>query len=89
MKFTLNHDTLFDTDDLTQNMQDLFARFSPAPAFSPDTLAHLDDFALRSLLRRTTAKRDTLTDALALIHAEQDCRHTASSAPAPTVPDKW
>ena len=85
MKVTLNNDTLFDTDDVNANIQDLFARFAPFTSFSREAFTHLDDFTLRSLLRKTTAKRDTLNDALAMIQAEQTRRQTS---PVSNVPEK-
>ncbi len=85
MKISLNHDTVFDTDDLTDHLHDLFARLAPATALSPEALTHVDDFTLRSLLHRTTAKRDTLNDAIALLQEEQARRHASSPS---NVPDK-
>ncbi len=85
MKISLNNETVFDTDDLTDTLHDLFARLAPATALSPEALTHFDDVTLRSLLRRTTVKRDMVNDAIALIQEEQARRHASSSS---NVPDK-
>ena len=85
MKINVNNDTVLDTDDLTDTLHDLFARLAPATPLSSEALTHFDDVTLRSLLRRTTAKRDTLNEAIALIQEEQTRRHSSFSS---NVPDK-
>ncbi len=85
MKWGNNDDMSFDFDQLGARAQDLLHRFAPFADFSKESLASYDDFALRSLLRRMTARRDTLADAIDMIKAEQGRR---KQAPEYTVPEK-
>ncbi|AUW94612.1 MAG: hypothetical protein C7B44_14700 [Sulfobacillus thermosulfidooxidans] len=85
MKFTFNDDTVFDFDRLDAGIQDLLHRFVPFSNFSHDTLAKLDDFTLRSMMRRLTARRDTLNDAIDMIQAELTKRQTATTPEPPAT----
>ncbi len=87
MKFTFNDDTVFDFDRLDAGIQDLLHRFVPFSNFSQDTLAKLDDFTLRSMLRRLTARRDTLNDAIDMIQAEVNKRQNPHDAQTPPAID--
>lgn len=85
MKFTFNDDTIFDFDRLDAGLQDLLHRFMPFASFSQDTLAKLDDFTLRSMLRRLSARRDTLNDAIDMIQQELAKRQTPSGGEPPAT----
>ena len=82
MKIFFNDETVLDFDKVGENLQDLFQRFAPfnnMGNFNPGHLEHLDDFALRALERRLTARRDTLNDALDLIRQEFSRRQSSPS----------
>ncbi len=84
MKIFFNDETVLDFDKMGENLQDIVQRLTPfgnLGGFSGSQVEHLDDFSLRALERRLTARRDTLNDALDLIHQEWARRHTE------TVPD--
>jgi hypothetical protein len=85
MKFTFNDDTVFDFDRLDAGIQDLLHRFVPFSNFSQDTLVKLDDFTLRTTLRRLSARRDTLNDAIDMIQVEINKRHGPHDPQVPTV----
>ena len=70
MKFTFNDDTIFDFDRFDAGIQDLLHRVLPFASFSQESLGKLDDFTLRSMLRRLSARRDTLNDAIDMIQQE-------------------
>ena len=82
MKIFFNDETVLDFDKVGENLQDLFQRFAPfnnMGNFNTNHLEHLDDFALRALERRLTARRDTLNDALDLIRQEFSRRQSSPS----------
>ncbi|PSR28170.1 MAG: hypothetical protein C7B46_19075 [Sulfobacillus benefaciens] len=82
MKIFFNDETVLDFDKVGENLQDLFQRFAPfnnMGNFNTSHLEHLDDFALRALERRLTARRDTLNDALDLIRQEFARRQSSPS----------
>jgi hypothetical protein len=83
MKFTWNDDTVFDSDRFDTRVNDLLHRFAPFANFSQESLGHYDDFALRSLLRRLSARRDTLNDAIEMVHAEEARRQNPPSSLTP------
>ncbi len=85
MKFTFNDDTVFDFDRLDAGIQDLLHRFVPFSNFSHETLTKLDDFTLRSMLRRLSARRDTLDDAIDMIQAELAKRQSPSNPEPPAT----
>ncbi|OLZ08746.1 hypothetical protein [Sulfobacillus thermosulfidooxidans] len=85
MKFTFNDDTIFDFDRLDAGIQDLLHRFIPFASFSQDTLGKLDDFTLRSMLRRLTARRDTLNDAIDMIQQELTRRQSPPGSEPPAT----
>ncbi len=85
MKFTFNDDTIFDFDRLDAGIQDLLHRVLPFASFSHESLSKLDDFTLRSTLRRLTARRDTLNDAIDMIEEELAKRQNPSGGEPPAT----
>ncbi|MHB1610407.1 MAG: hypothetical protein ACYCT0_01810 [Sulfobacillus sp.] len=82
MKIFFNDETVLDFDKMGENLQDMFQKFAPFTNFgnfNGSHLEHLDDFSLRALERRMTARRDTLNDALDLIRQEFARRQNSTS----------
>ncbi len=85
MKFTFNDDTIFDFDRLDAGIQDLLHRVLPFASFSHESLSKLDDFTLRSMLRRLTARRDTLNDAIDMVQDELNKRQNSPGGDPPAT----
>ncbi len=79
MKIFFNDETVWDFDKMGESVQDLFQKVTPfgnVGGLAGSAMEHLDDFTLRAIERRVLARRDTLNDALDLIHHEGARRHT-------------